>query len=470
MARTRAGASGGSGGGGGAVAGGVIGQVMLDTSQVDPAIAKLNSSLSAAEMGFKATATAAASGGKGMASFGSSMMTAAAFADDMQYGLRAVVNQIPMVTTALGMGAGLGGVVSILAVGVNVLNNHWDSLVEKFSTRTIDTAAMEMERLGQKTGKTADEQKRLNELKREEAQIEQQKNRRTAGEQAAGGNVGKAVQEAPASVLGRDVRDVLMKEMEPAIEAATRKRVAAIESRLGLRLLGRKLTDEAVGALRDEERARRRPIANEQADQLIRGAEFGSGRELGALRRMAEQNPDMRGLARFRENPNPARGFAPVVDAHVQAWREQGGGRTDLEEAYAVGEAAAREEEARREALKQSDVDFQRRVDEVGAGIDLQMEENQIGIERFDEEQERARKYAEGMTGLREQYAEIMRGPVRVSQSMSADQYESSIKAHTGETEEAKQLKEIKVLQKQANELWRQFKPIGVIRRGGGGR
>lgn len=45
------------------------------------------------------------------------------FVDDMQYGLRGIMNNIPMLITSLGAGAGLAGVIGIAAVAVSVL---WD--------------------------------------------------------------------------------------------------------------------------------------------------------------------------------------------------------------------------------------------------------------------------------------------------------------------------------------------------------
>ena len=48
--------------------------------------------------------------------------------DDMQYGFRAVVNNIPQVVYMMGGGAGLAGVLGITAVAVNVMMNRWGEL------------------------------------------------------------------------------------------------------------------------------------------------------------------------------------------------------------------------------------------------------------------------------------------------------------------------------------------------------
>ena len=49
------------------------------------------------------------------------LLVGAQFADDMQYGLRAVTNQLPQLAAAFGLGAGVAGVIGIAAVAVNLL-------------------------------------------------------------------------------------------------------------------------------------------------------------------------------------------------------------------------------------------------------------------------------------------------------------------------------------------------------------
>ncbi len=52
---------------------------------------------------------------------GGAAMQAAYFFDDMQYGLKGVVNNIPQLAMALGLGGGLAGIISIAAVAANLL-------------------------------------------------------------------------------------------------------------------------------------------------------------------------------------------------------------------------------------------------------------------------------------------------------------------------------------------------------------
>ena len=61
--------------------------------------------------------------------------------DDLQYGLRGIVNNIPQVAQALGLGAGLAGAVSIAAVAVNQLvmrHPEWFEWSEKVRSKLVE--------------------------------------------------------------------------------------------------------------------------------------------------------------------------------------------------------------------------------------------------------------------------------------------------------------------------------------------
>lgn len=59
---------------------------------------------------------------------GQGMLQLAYAVDDVQYGLRGIINNIPMLVQSLGGTAKLAGVVGIIAVAVSVLSRHMDSL------------------------------------------------------------------------------------------------------------------------------------------------------------------------------------------------------------------------------------------------------------------------------------------------------------------------------------------------------
>jgi len=61
---------------------------------------------------------------------GQGMLQAAYAIDDLQYGFRAIVNNIPGVVMSLGGGAGVAGALGILAVATNLAINNWDKLIE----------------------------------------------------------------------------------------------------------------------------------------------------------------------------------------------------------------------------------------------------------------------------------------------------------------------------------------------------
>jgi hypothetical protein len=69
------------------------------------------------------------------------MMQLGYIADDLQYGLQSVVNNVGPLVTGLGMGMGLAGVIQVVAVGANILYNNWDRVKSAFGDTTgIDRA------------------------------------------------------------------------------------------------------------------------------------------------------------------------------------------------------------------------------------------------------------------------------------------------------------------------------------------
>lgn len=66
----------------------------------------------------------------GTANLGMASLMFSQAVEDVQYGFSAIVNNIPYLLMALGGGPGLAGVVSLAAVGVNQLINHWGPFTE----------------------------------------------------------------------------------------------------------------------------------------------------------------------------------------------------------------------------------------------------------------------------------------------------------------------------------------------------
>lgn len=111
--------------------------------------------------------------------------------DDVQYGFRAIVNNIPQLgmaaASAFGMGTEaamkFGAVAGIVAVAINVLITHWDDLLDVMGLGRILTEAEAMDKLAKATRRTADEQERLNRFKREQKVIEELGTKRSSGEE-----------------------------------------------------------------------------------------------------------------------------------------------------------------------------------------------------------------------------------------------------------------------------------------------
>lgn len=132
------------------------------------------------------------SGGGEGGSFGGSgmgLLVLSQAVDDIQYGFRAIVNNIPQMGMALGSVLGkstewsmkFGGALGIAAVAVNLLITHWDDLMGMMGLGKVLTEAEQMEKLAKATKLTADEQERLSRFKREEAVKDELKNKKASG-------------------------------------------------------------------------------------------------------------------------------------------------------------------------------------------------------------------------------------------------------------------------------------------------
>lgn len=463
--------------------GGIQVDVTLDDSKVDPALRKVQQSAKSTADMFNHVGEVGVKSADGVTKFGSSLLVVGQFADDVQYGLRAVVNQIPQLVGAFGGGAGLAGAIAIVAVGLNQLNAHWDQLVSKFTSRGPETAAQEMKRLGDNTSKTADEQKRLNDLKREEQQIESQKRRPTAESDRENKRGGEAVRESPYDLLLRDVGSALMDRDRGRIERRVQERQSQIEALTP----GRKLTDEAVDALRVKYRHENAPRVVAEAEKLIKDAEFGSTadtqeqRDLDAasarskLQALSTKYPGLKGLSKFSgqlESDKEVKDLMYESEQNYKANEERlrrertGESRPDLEGAFQRGLAEKAADDARKAALNSKDVE-QEGLDRVKAHA-----------EAVEQERERKREQAEGIddvSGSQQRIDERLRdnrynifkamNPNQESRRMGLDQYDASVGGMTGETIADKRLQTLIKLQEENNKLLRDRAAIGAVRR-----
>jgi hypothetical protein len=86
--------------------------------QAETAAAKINKSFESVSHGAQVHGKGAA---QGLLQMGYAI-------DDLQYGFKAIVNNIPQIVLGMGGSMGIAGAVGIAAVGINVLFNHWSEL------------------------------------------------------------------------------------------------------------------------------------------------------------------------------------------------------------------------------------------------------------------------------------------------------------------------------------------------------
>lgn len=137
--------------------------------------------------------------------------------DDIQYGFQSIVNNVAPLTQSLALGMGQsaaaanawGAGVQIAAVGAYQLYRHWDDFLALLEIPTVRTEAEEMEALGDKTRKTADETDRLNKYKREQARIQAILDRRPEGEEKSNKATLDAIVEADSERVLKGIMDTL---------------------------------------------------------------------------------------------------------------------------------------------------------------------------------------------------------------------------------------------------------------------
>jgi hypothetical protein len=263
---------------------------------------------------------AADKGASGATNLAGRLMVLGQIADDAQYGFRAIVNQIPMAVAAFGGSMGLAGGLALAGVAVNQLLMHWNNLTQALGSPVALTAAQQMEELGKKTSKTADEMERLSRYQREQKTITDQSARRPGKEGDITKQVAEQIGEFPggADELRTRLRRRLLEQMpkitdeEIAKETGEDSAMAAFGKHQGTDVAGAR----RAAIARIEQRRRERAI--ESANNMLANAETGPG-QLGqnARRRIGELLPGEEGEM-FRDPEKAAR------DRQQRAWEAQG--------------------------------------------------------------------------------------------------------------------------------------------------
>jgi hypothetical protein len=104
-------------------------------------------------------------------------------ADDAQYGMKGLANNIQPILSSIPALAGLAPVISIAAIAVYQLYEHWDQLAALFGQGHVKTQAEEMEELRKKTSLTADEAERLARAQNLESKVKELRGLKTKDQQ-----------------------------------------------------------------------------------------------------------------------------------------------------------------------------------------------------------------------------------------------------------------------------------------------
>lgn len=332
-----------------------------------------------AKTGQAATQAAGKGGPNGMG-----VLQLAYFIDDLQYGLRGVINNMPQLVQAMGLGAGMAGVVGIAAVAVSQLLDKFpgwiegnekikltvDQLVDaiKAEEAAVKRQKEEVEKLGKVNSDRIEDLTKLKiateDLKAAEDQLAEDRKNRKAFEDAEK-NVGAADKEELARRKGafkdlvtdaggeKGLRDQISNAVAGAMpgvditEADRQRAMSEVTSEAGSNLKNmspgeiRRRTEQKLKALRDSRVMNRDAEIRKSTEAIFGGlAAPGTVAESdAAMAQLGQFAPDqaaaIRGLMDFdRQNA--------AFDTGNERWRQGGGARRRAaERAAAQAEAAA---------------------------------------------------------------------------------------------------------------------------------
>jgi len=261
-------------------------------------------SLASAQRG-AASATTEAS--KGMKNVGRAALEASRGIEDLQYGFGGVVNNIPSLVMAFGGGAGLTAVISLAAIGVNQLINHWDDLASLWETRNpvpeaadklenlkdaIDSNNKQLDTLKKKTSLSNAELATFNGLVAENIKLEKEQDEERAKRQRIKqaldqqgqeeGDRGKDFREA-LDGRGKEVLNAIEQEFRRQAESSIKRERRATDERVNKHALSGASTDEQAEFAEEQERnfaafvkqARGdwKSVADDLFDRALRGEE-----------------------------------------------------------------------------------------------------------------------------------------------------------------------------------------------------
>lgn len=141
-------------------------------------------------------------------------------AEDAQFGIAGVVNNIPGLVQSLGGSTGVVGVASLAAIGIAQLVKNWDSLASAFGQGHVKTQAEELKELAEATSLTADQAERLARATAPAAKVKELQGGQTEADAARDSAVTKAIVEAGTSDVVRGVLAVAPELVDSQGDAA----------------------------------------------------------------------------------------------------------------------------------------------------------------------------------------------------------------------------------------------------------
>jgi hypothetical protein len=189
-------------------------------------------------------------------------------ADDAQYGVAGLANNIIPLLGAFGLGGGLAGVIGLASTAAIQLYKHSDQIASLFGQGATETEAQRMDRLAASTHRSADETKELNKHLERKAELEKLLATKSGGRQATEGAGAQLTQEA----VGRFSGPGFLKQVEAAIRDFRTVQVEAQN-----RTIGRKPGD------RTEFQKAEIDGAKKEAEDLVLQAQKGGAAAIDTL-------------------------------------------------------------------------------------------------------------------------------------------------------------------------------------------
>jgi len=252
-------------------------------------------------------------------SSGNNILVAAQFADDLQYGFRGIANQIPQAAMALGMGAGLAGAISLVALaaakGIPLLMEFYSSADSK---PVVDAARA--------YGKALDE----NLAKLRDLRVEQERARALAdGEATTAAGVQQAIGGGSPELEMVERKIEALKRQRAAEDAVREAQERAARARVeagggdvsGVQAQQLAAAQEIAQRRAAEDEALRRELGRVATEESNRLDEVGKNYAAGFTASMAEAREE---LARLERNAVFSAAAAAQAAAELEAVKDKG--------------------------------------------------------------------------------------------------------------------------------------------------